>query len=105
MMDSDIPETNTVGHFSARLGRRKLTNKLVTAQVQKNPLKRPTKPPRTPFTCFNTGSFTINLFKRNRISFIKRDARINVRINAMNEEIMIARDTLDLVTTGKVRDN
>ena len=33
------------------------------------------------------------------------DSRVTVCVIPTNEEIMIARDTLDLVTTGKVRDN
>jgi len=37
---------------------------------------------------------------------ISRDgSRVTVCVIPTNEEIMIARDTLDLVTTGKVRDN
>ena len=33
------------------------------------------------------------------------DSKVTVCVIPTNEEIMIARDTLDLVTTGKVRDN
>jgi acetate kinase len=33
------------------------------------------------------------------------DSKVTVTVIPTNEEIMIARDTLDLVTTGKVRDN
>ncbi len=33
------------------------------------------------------------------------DSRVTICVIPTNEEIMIARDTLDLVTTGKVRDN
>ena len=32
------------------------------------------------------------------------DSKVTVCVIPTNEEIMIARDTLDLVTTGKVRD-
>jgi acetate kinase len=32
------------------------------------------------------------------------DSQVTVCVIPTNEEIMIARDTLDLVTTGKVRD-
>ena len=33
------------------------------------------------------------------------DSKVKICVIPTNEEIMIARDTLDLVTTGKVRDN
>ena len=33
------------------------------------------------------------------------DSKVTVCVIPTNEEIMIARDTLDLVTTGKVRDD
>jgi len=33
------------------------------------------------------------------------DSKVTICVIPTNEEIMIARDTLDLVTTGKVRDN
>jgi len=33
------------------------------------------------------------------------DSKVTVCVIPTNEEIMIARDTLDLVTTGKVREN
>ena len=46
----------------------------------------------------------VPVFIRQEAVISADDSKVTVCVIPTNEEIMIARDTLDLVTTGKVRD-